>query len=141
MTIDIEETVAKLRKAKNEDELFHKIRKCEKEYVAEIERFEDGKDKELIKDSIGKLMTFYKRALEIATFEVTPNRILANIRLWESHASSVVSTFKCRIKPRQLYPSIPGCKFPIYLRIFVVSVFNTPGLIMKNIHYISCDIT
>lgn len=86
MTIDIEETVAKLRNAKNEDDLFHKIRKCEKEYIAEIERVEEGKDKEAIKNSIGKLMAFYQRALEIATFGVTRDRIIANIQLWESHA-------------------------------------------------------
>jgi len=86
MTIDIEETVAKLRNAKNEDDLFHKIRAYGEEYRAEIERVEEDKDKEAIKSSSGKLITFYKRVLEIATLDRTRDRIFRDIQRWESHA-------------------------------------------------------
>ncbi|MGB2728866.1 MAG: hypothetical protein WBD09_10410 [Halobacteriota archaeon] len=86
MATDIEKIIAKLRKAKNEDDLFHKVRKYEKVYIADIESAEKEEDKEAIKSSIGNLMTFYKRALEIATLDVTRDRIIACIRLWKSHA-------------------------------------------------------
>jgi hypothetical protein len=42
MAMDIEETVAKLRKAKNEDDLFYKIREYEKRYIEEEESAEKG---------------------------------------------------------------------------------------------------
>ena len=86
MTIDIEEVVAELRGSENEDDLFHKVREQEKGFIAEIEKAEKREDREAIKKGIDKLMTFYKRALEIATLDVTRDRIIAWIRLWKSHA-------------------------------------------------------
>ena len=86
MTIDIEEEVAELRGSENEDDLFHKVREQEKGFIAEIENAEKKEDRKAIKKSIDKLMTFYKRALEIATLDVTRDRIIAWIRLWKSHA-------------------------------------------------------
>ena len=86
MTIDIEEEVAELKGSENEDDLFHKVREQEKGFIAEIEKAEKREDREAIKKGIDKLMTFYKRALEIATLDVTRDRIIAWIRLWKSHA-------------------------------------------------------
>lgn len=118
MAADIEKIVAELRTAKNEDDLFHKVREYEKVYIADIESAEKEEDKEAIKSSIGNLMTFYKRALEIATLDVTRDRIIACIRLWKSHAFredieiEPITSFPRLIFPLKPQEPIPNITVP-----------------------------
>lgn len=100
MTMVIEEAVAKLRKAKNEDDLFYKIRAFEKEYVAEIDEAEKGKKEKAIENSIDKLMTFYHEVLKIATLDATRDRIAACIHFWESRAFRM----NIELKPIDSFP-------------------------------------
>jgi len=86
MTRVIKEVVAELGNAKNEDDLFYKIREHENDYIAEIDEAEKGKNEKVIKNSIDKLMTFYHEVLKIATLDATRDRIAACIHFWESRA-------------------------------------------------------
>jgi hypothetical protein len=117
MAADIEKIVAELRKAKNEDDLFHKVRAYEKVCIADIESAEKEEDMEAIKNSIDNLMTFYKRALEIATLGVTRDRIIACIRLWKSHAfRKDIEIEPITSFPRLIFPLKPQEPIPTKLK-------------------------